>query len=63
MAGAVIPLEAKAETNLKSKSLKAFADKYQPGLSVRTAMTDYKREDWLVNLPLYAIGCIAACAR
>jgi predicted AAA+ superfamily ATPase len=55
---AVIPLEVKAEVNLQSKSLKAFADKYHPPLSVRTSLSDYKREDWLLNLPLYAIGCI-----
>jgi predicted AAA+ superfamily ATPase len=55
----VIPLEVKAEVNLQSKSLKAFADKYHPPLSVRTSLSDYKREDWLLNLPLYAIGCIS----
>jgi len=54
----VIPLEVKAEVNLQSKSLKAFRDKFSPPLSVRTAMTDYKKEDWLLNLPLYAIGTL-----
>jgi len=58
---AIVPLEVKAEVNLQSKSLKAFADKYHPNLSVRSSMSDYKREDWLLNLPLYAIGCISAC--
>ena len=52
----VIPLEVKAEINLQSKSLKAFRDKFSPALSVRTAMADYKKEDWLLNLPLCAIG-------
>jgi predicted AAA+ superfamily ATPase len=58
---AAIPLEVKAEVNLQSKSLKAFADKYHPPVSVRCAMTDYRREEWLVNLPLYAIGNISSC--
>jgi predicted AAA+ superfamily ATPase len=53
--GSVVPLEVKAEVNLQSKSLKAFADKYHPALSVRSSMADYKQQDWLVNLPLYAI--------
>jgi predicted AAA+ superfamily ATPase len=53
---AVVPLEVKAETNLQSKSLKAFAEKYKPSLSVRSSMSDYKRDGWLLNLPLYAIG-------
>ena len=55
----VVPLEVKAEINLQSKSLKAFRDRFSPQLSVRTAMTDYKKEEWLLNLPLYAIGTLS----
>jgi predicted AAA+ superfamily ATPase len=58
---AVVPLEVKAEVNLQSKSLKAFADKYRIPLSVRTSMADYKRQDRLLNVPLYAIGTILSC--
>ncbi len=54
----VIPLEVKAEVNLQSKSLKAFADKYKPDISIRSSMSDYKKEDWLTNLPLYGIEFI-----
>ena len=54
-----IPLEVKAEVNLQSKSLKAFKDKFSPPLSVRTAMTDYKKEGWLLNLPLYAVSTLS----
>lgn len=53
--GSVIPVEVKAEINLQAKSLKVYRDKFQPRLSVRTAMADYKKEDWLLNLPLWAI--------
>ena len=52
---AVIPIEVKAETNLKAKSLKTYRERFQPELSIRTSMADYKREEWLLNLPLYAI--------
>ncbi len=45
----------KAETNLKAKSLKAYYEKFVPEISVRTSMTDYKREEWLLNIPLWAI--------
>ncbi len=55
----VIPMEVKAEVNLKAKSLKTYREKYQPEISVRTSMADYKKEDWLVNLPLYAVGEIS----
>lgn len=52
----IIPVEVKAEINLKAKSLKAYYEKYQPEISVRTSMADYRKEAWLVNLPLYAIS-------
>ncbi len=51
----IIPIEVKAEVNLKAKSLKTYREKYSPELSIRVSMADYKQEDWLVNLPLYAI--------
>lgn len=51
----VIPVEVKAEVNLKAKSLKTYREKFNPRISVRTSMADYKKEDWLVNLPLYAV--------
>ena len=50
-----IPVEVKAEVNLKAKSLKIYREKYDPAISVRTSMADYKKEDQLVNLPLYAL--------
>ena len=56
----VVPVEVKAEVNLRAKSLKAYQEKYKPELSVRTSMADYKKEEWLTNVPLYAIGQIAA---
>lgn len=54
----IIPVEVKAEVNLKAKSLKTYQEKFSPKVSVRTSMTEFKREDWLVNLPLYAIETI-----
>lgn len=51
----IIPVEVKAEVNLKAKSLRVYKDKFSPEISVRTSMADYKKEDWLVNLPLYAV--------
>lgn len=51
----VVPVEVKAEVNLKAKSLKTYSDKFHPEITVRTAMTDYRAENLLVNLPLYAV--------
>ncbi len=56
--GRVIQVEVKAEVNLQSKSLKTFRDKYDIEISVRTSMSDYKKEERLINLPLYAISNI-----
>ncbi|MCI7605536.1 MAG: ATP-binding protein [Spirochaetales bacterium] len=55
----IIPVEVKAEVNLKAKSLKTYQEKYSPEVCIRTSMTDYKKEEWLINLPLYAIDQIA----
>ncbi|MDP4179006.1 MAG: ATPase, partial [Bacillota bacterium] len=48
-------IEVKAEANLKAKSLKTYYDKFNPEISVRMSMSDYKKEEWIVNLPLYAV--------
>lgn len=52
----VIPVEVKAEENLRAKSLRTYKDKFEPEIAVRTSMSDYREEEWLLNLPLYAIS-------
>ncbi len=52
----IVPLEVKAEENLQAKSLRTFYQKYSPKVSLRTSMSDFRNEDWLINLPLYAIS-------
>lgn len=54
----VFPIEVKAETNLKAKSLKTYYEKFSPKISIRTSMMDYKKEEWLINLPLWAINTL-----
>jgi len=58
ISGCVIPVEVKAAENLKAKSLRSFRDKYHPGISVRTSMSDYREELTMTNIPLYAVGLI-----
>ncbi len=55
----VIPVEVKAEKNLKAKSLKTYCEKFKPKTAIRTSMSDYKKEDWLTNIPLWAVEIIA----
>ncbi|MBS1488216.1 MAG: ATP-binding protein [Bacteroidetes bacterium] len=54
----IVPIEVKAEENLKSKSLKVFAEKYKIKNSVRTSMKEYREESWMTNIPLYAIDTV-----
>ncbi len=54
--GKVIPVEVKSGENLKAKSFRLFCEKYQPIKAIRTSLTDYKEEQWMTNVPLYAIG-------
>ena len=56
----IVPVEVKAEVNLRAKSLKTYQEKFSPVISIRTSMSDYKKEEWLVNLPLYAIDQLTA---
>lgn len=54
----IIPVEVKAETNVRAKSFKLFCEKYQPKKAFRTSMLEYKPEDWMTNLPLYGIESV-----
>lgn len=54
----IIPIEVKAEENLKAKSLKIFAEKFNPKYAIRTTMNPYRNDEWLINIPLYGIGNI-----
>ncbi|MDR2652055.1 MAG: ATP-binding protein [Prevotellaceae bacterium] len=51
----IVPVEIKASENLQAKSLRAFYNKYG-FFSVKTSMSDFRKEEWLVNIPLYAIS-------
>ena len=55
-----VPIEVKSSENLQSKSLKTFVEKYNTKINVRTSMSRYRKEDWLINIPLYNIGNIEA---
>ena len=51
----MVPVEVKAEENLRAKSLRAYCEKYHPRYAVRISMANYRQQDWLLNLPLYAV--------
>ena len=58
MDGQNVPIEVKANENLQAKSLKTFVQKYSTKMNVRTSMSNYRKEEWLINVPLYSVGNI-----
>ena len=63
----VVPVEVKAETNTKAKSLMSYCRKYHPLITVRCSMNDYNRQvispdedkqTVLLDIPLYAVSQI-----
>ena len=56
--GKIVPVEVKAEENLQAKSLRVYNEKFNPGLSIRSSMSDFREQLWLTNLPLYAFSQI-----
>jgi predicted AAA+ superfamily ATPase len=56
--GAVIPLEVKAGTNTKSRSLSVFAGKYHPPWSIRVSAKNFGFENGIKSVPLYAVFCV-----
>lgn len=54
----IMPLEVKAEENVKSKSLRQFVTIDNAGSGMRgyrTSMKGYDHQDWMSNIPLFAI--------
>jgi predicted AAA+ superfamily ATPase len=52
----IIPIESKSEENLRSKSLSTFVASH-PGIrGLRFSMSDYREQDWMTNVPLYALS-------
>lgn len=52
---AIVPIEAKAEENLRSKSLSTFVASHPDMHGLRFSMSDYREQDWVTNVPLYAV--------
>lgn len=54
--GRTYAIEVKAEENLRAKSLRAFKDKNPQVEAVRFSLSGYREQDWMRNVPLYAVG-------
>jgi uncharacterized protein len=54
--GKVLPLEVKAGTNPKSKSLRSYDLQFNPELLARTTLLNLRKDGKICNLPLYAVS-------
>lgn len=52
----LVPIEVKAEENLRSKSLRSYIERYKPAEALRFSLANYREQDDMINVPLYAIG-------
>ena len=49
----IVPVEVKSENNVKAKSLSIYRKTYSPSLSLRFSTRNIRKDDDLLNLPLY----------
>ncbi len=52
----IVPIEVKAEENLRAKSLRVYCDKFKPQTAIRTSMSNYREQDWMKNMPLWTVA-------
>ena len=50
----IIPIEVKASSNIKSKSLGVYIDKYNPKYAIRVSTKNFGFENGIKSVPLYA---------
>jgi predicted AAA+ superfamily ATPase len=60
---AILPLEVKAGTHVRSHSLGVFVSKFQPPIALRAALQNLRRDGDILNIPLYALPSIPALLR
>lgn len=56
--GIVVPVEVKAAENVRSRSLRTFAQENSIERSVRLSLAGFADQGWMCNIPLYAAGLL-----
>jgi hypothetical protein len=49
----IIPIEVKADENVRSKSLTFYRKEFSPELSIRYSLKNLKYDNGLVNIPIF----------
>jgi predicted AAA+ superfamily ATPase len=56
----IIPVEAKASDNVRSKSLRVYCEKYRPSYAIRISGKNFGFANGIRSIPLYASFCLGA---
>jgi uncharacterized protein len=51
----IIPIEVKSDESIRSKSLTVYNDLYQPPMRIRYSLKNLKKDDELINIPLFMV--------
>lgn len=54
----IIPVEVKAGTNTRSRSMSVYRDKFKPRLAVRISRKNYGFDNGIFSVPLYGVFCL-----
>lgn len=58
LGGEIVPIEVKAEENLRAKSLANFSKHYHLENAIRFSLANYRDEGWMRNIPLYMVSVL-----
>ncbi|MCR5696046.1 MAG: DUF4143 domain-containing protein [Marinilabiliaceae bacterium] len=56
--GRIVPIEVKAAENLQAKSLRLFIERNSALHGLRFSLSQYRKQDWMTNIPLYAVDAL-----
>ena len=57
----IVPVEIKAGMSPKSKSMRSFQSSDRPSSAYRLSLLNFRQEETLINLPLYAVHRLVHC--
>lgn len=56
----IIPIEVKSSTNIRSKSMQVYREKYSPPLAVKATLLNLCLYEGVLNIPLYLLWKLTA---
>ena len=59
LSNGIIPVEVKANDNVRSRSLQVYIEKYRPNYAIRVSARNFGFGNGIKSVPLYAVHCIS----